>query len=112
MKYNAPVKSGYITRRVNLTKRGSEFMRDDRNPYEATARIILGKSYWKLNYVTNSYIKYSEFGNQYVRNRYHIRYRFKSPVLSPGSYLLHYPTTKSYLMTKDLDRRATAEGPF
>lgn len=111
LKYNVPVKSGYITRRVNLTKRISEFMRDDRNPYDATTRIILGKYYWGVNYVTNSYTKYSEFGNQYVQNRYHIRYRFKSPVLSPGLYLVHYPTTRSYLMTKDLDRIA-AEGPF
>lgn len=112
LKYNVPVKSGYVTRRVNLTKRIYEFMRDDRNPYNATTGIILRKFYSSVNYVTSPYTRYSEFGNQYVRNRYHIRWRFKSPTLSPGSIRIHTPTTRSYLMTRDDSRVDTSEGPF
>jgi hypothetical protein len=112
LRYNVPIRTSSGNRRVNLTRRISEFMTTNPNPYKPTASIILSRSYSSVNYVTSPYIRYSEFGNQNVSNRYHVRWRFRSPTLSQGAIYVHPSTTKSYLMSKDLDRISQSEGPF
>lgn len=95
---------------VDLTKSIYQFISDENPGVYLDMQRILTMRFDQFQYVTTPYVRYSEFGNQNISNRYHIRFRFQPPSLD-GSTRYLIPRTAFYYMESDPSRAASSSGP-
>ncbi|MGK0314832.1 MAG: hypothetical protein ACI86M_001052 [Saprospiraceae bacterium] len=107
LKYNVPIGNN----RYNLKKTIGEYIQTNPSPQRYNVSSVQNVHHQIFNYVTQPYIRYTEFGNQNVSNRYQVRFNYSLPILAAGIVPSSQVITKTFIMTADPTRTPSSQGP-